>query len=138
VSPRLERHEQADGIRLLRSLGGQVYESGTIARPGSGPHRPTCQTPGIPDVEVYLPAPRFGRGLPAGQTRVLLKWEAKRPGGRLSPAQVDYQRLARAAGVHHVAGDLNALLTWLVGAGYLRADQLPHDRQPASATGVAR
>jgi hypothetical protein len=130
VSPRLEKHEQVDGVRLLVSLGAKVYVSGTVRRHGDYPG--TMQTPGIPDVEAYLPAPRYGAPLPDGRAQRLLKWECKRPRGRMSSAQVEYAAHARAAGVDHVAGDLTALLTWLVDAGYLRADQLPHDRQPAA------
>lgn len=128
MTTRLERYEQADGLKLLLGLGGRVYVSGTVRREGD--YQGTMQTPGIPDVEVYLPAPRYGRPLVPGNTRRLLKWECKRPGGKPSPAQRDYAELARAAGVDHVTGDLTALLAWLVSAGYLRADQLPHDRQP--------
>lgn len=127
---RLEKHEQADGVRLLQSLGARVYVSGTHRR--SGDYQGTMQTPGIPDVEAFLPPPRWR---PAGLARQVLKWECKRPGGKLSPAQRDYADLCQQAAVAHVAGDLNALIAWLVGAGYLRPDQLPHDRQPK---GVAR
>jgi hypothetical protein len=126
MTRRLEKHEQADGVRLLQSLGARVYVSGTARR--AGDYQGTNQTPGIPDVEAFLPPPRVR---PGGLARQVLKWECKRPGGKLSAAQRDYADLCRAAAVAHVSGDLNALIGWLVSAGYLRADQLPYSRQLA-------
>lgn len=119
AAPRLEKFEQADGVRLLLSLGARVYVSGT--RRARGDYQGTRQTPGIPDVEAFLPAR-------AGRCAQLVKWEVKRAGGRLRPEQAAYRDACEAAGVAHVVGDLNALLRWLVAHGYLRADQVPHDR----------
>jgi hypothetical protein len=117
---RRERDEQADGLKLLGAIGACVYVSGTVRPKGDTPG--TRQTPGIPDVEVFLPA-RDGR-------RRLLKWEVKRStGGRLSPAQREYQALCAAADVAHVVGPCDALLAWLEAHGYVRADQLTAERQ---------
>lgn len=124
---RLEKHEQADGVRLLRSLGATVYVLGTVRPRGDRPS--TMQTPGLADVEAFLPRPRLGAGQfnPAR----LVKWEVKRSaGGKVRPEQIEYRQHCIDAGVDHVIGDLNALMAWLVGKGYLAADQLPHDRQP--------
>lgn len=120
---RREKDEQADIVRLLRSLGAAVYVSGTVRPRGDTPG--TRQTPGIPDLEAFLP--RRGTG---GNGYRLLKVEVKRSkGGRLSPDQQAYRDVCQAADVPHVVGDLTAVMGWLVAEGYLRADQLPHDRR---------
>ncbi len=124
-------------MRFLVGLGGRVYVSGT--RRSRGRKCPTCQTfvaehqgtrqtPGIPDLEVFLPLPPRRRA--AGDTsRVLLKVECKRTGERMTDDQVAYARLTTSAGIHHVAGDLNAVLAWAVQEGYVRAENVPHYRQ---------
>jgi hypothetical protein len=122
---RLEKHEQADGVRLLRSLGAAVYVLGTTRR--SGDYQGTMQTPGIADVEAWLRCPQGTL-----TTMRLLKWEVKRAGGRLSPDQQAYRQLVEQSTVDYVCGDLNALIAWLIGAGYLRRDHVPHDRHPTA------
>src|SRR3990167_434408 len=120
---RPEKVEQAHGVRLLRLIGAAVYVSGTVRRRGY--YQGTMQTPGIPDVEAWLPWPPRGTSSDAGPTRQQLKWEAKRAGGRLSPAQQAYQRHCRDAGVAHVVGPVDALRAWLIGAGYLNSPLPP-------------
>ncbi len=114
--PRLEKYEQADGVKLLRLLGAEVYVSGTVRR--AGDYHGSMQTPGIPDVQAFLPSTR--RHPPR-----LLCWEVKRARGKMSTAQVAYRAHCLAAGVPHVVGDIDALMAWLVEQGYLRADQRP-------------
>ncbi len=116
--PRLEKHEQADGVQLLRTLGAAVYVLGTV-RP-RGDHPGTCMTPGLCDVMAFLP---MGVG-----ERQFLCWEVKSATGRLRPEQAAFREHCVSAGVDYVVGDLNALMKWLVSAGYLSADQLPADR----------
>lgn len=116
--PRLERYEQADGVKLLRSLGAAVYVLGTKRR--ATDYQGTMQTPGVPDVHFFI-----------GREDVVdfAFWEVKRSKlGRLSPSQADYAAHCQRAGIAYICGDLTALMRWLVGQGYLRADQLPHDR----------
>lgn len=133
ATTRLEKFEQADGLRLLQSLGGRVFVSGTV-RVRPNPSCPSClrnqstrQTPGIPDVEVFLPPPRK---LILGPRRDrLLKWEVKRVRGKLSPEQARYRDLCELAGVAHVSGPLDALIGWLVAEGYLSPDQLTASRR---------
>jgi hypothetical protein len=111
-----ERVEQANGVKLLRSLGAAVYVIGTV-RP-SGDHPGTCQTPGLSDVEAFLP-PR------AQQPRRLLKWEIKSVHGRLRPAQTVYRRYClETPGLIYVCGTLDALINALMAHGYLRGDQV--------------
>lgn len=50
----------------------------------------------------------------------------------MRPEQIAFATQCFDAGVAHVTGDLTALMQWLVGAGFLRADQLPASRRPAT------
>jgi hypothetical protein len=118
-----EKSEQAHIIQLLRSVGGKVYVSGTTRRRGD--HQGTMQTPGIPDLEVFLPR----RDVPG--KRLQLKVECKAVGGRLSPEQQEYKQLCAEADVAHVHGTLDAVIAWLVDRGYIKADSVPHYRRPA-------
>lgn len=131
--PRLEKFEQADGVQMLRSLGAHVYVLGHNRPRGDRPS--TMQTPGVPDVHAFLPRPRYPvRAGGQFEPRRLVYWEVKRKGGKMRPEQIDYRQACIDAGIAHVVGDFNALLAWLVQEGYLRADQLPYDRQPAEVT----
>ncbi len=135
--PPLEKVEQAQIVRFLTGIGGRVCVSGTRRSRGKacrscGAFVPedqgTRQTPGIPDLEAYLPPPPSRR--PIGDTsRVLLKVECKRTGETMRPEQAAYAELARAAGVHHVAGDLNAVLAWATAQGYIHESNVPHYRR---------
>ena len=129
--PRLEKLEQADGVKLLCMLGAAVYVSGTVRR--AGDHQGTMQTPGIPDVQAFLPRCWLPAGTAVRHPPQLLCWEVKRQGGKMSAAQTAYRAHCLAAGVPHVVGDLTALMAWLVEHGYLRADQLPASRQRGTA-----
>jgi len=122
-----EAIQQEQGIALLRSLGATVYRLGVRRR--ATDHQGTGMSEGLPDVLAFVPV----RGVPA--TRTFVAWEVKAAGGRLRPAQIEFQVRCFESGVAHVTGDLTALMHWLVGAGFLRRDQLPHDRQPAHAPG---
>jgi hypothetical protein len=51
--------------------------------------------------------------------------------GRLRPEQAAFRGQCEAAGVDHVVGDLTALMAWLIGHGYLRADQVSAERAGA-------
>lgn len=124
AKPRVQREkvEQAHGVQLLRSLGAAVYVSGTHRKKGD--FQGTMQTPGIPDVEAWLPGQRVQGA------RRLLKWEVKAGEGRLNAEQRVYQALCVAAGVAHLCGDCNALIAWLIHEGYLRRDSVAHYRVP--------
>jgi hypothetical protein len=123
MRPTPERVEQANGVQLLRSMGAAVYVLGTVRRKGD--HPGTMQTPGIADVEAFLPARE-------GRPRRLLKWEAKSRRGRLRPEQAVYRELCSATpGVLHVTGPLDALIAALIEHGYLRGDQVGHYHLPA-------
>lgn len=138
-APRVsEKVEQQHGVQLLRAIGATVYVSGTTRRRDD--FHGTMQTPGIPDVESFLPlrmvhldpAPGSHQSY-TSQRRRLLKWEAKARGGRLRPEQLEYQRLCAEAEVAHVVGDCNALIAWLIEHGYLKPDQVAHYRLTTSA-----
>lgn len=118
----IEAGQQEQGIALLRSMGAKVYRLGVRRRKGD--HPGTMQTEGLPDVLAFLP--HRGSG-----ARTFLAWECKAPGGRMRPEQIAFATQCFDAGVAHVAGDLTALMTWLVQAQFLRADQLPASRHGA-------
>lgn len=124
VKRQREKVEQAHGVQLLRVLGAAVYVSGT--RRKRGDFQGTMQSPGIPDVEAWLDGTRVG--FPG--VRVLLKWEVKAAGGRLSPEQLEYQRLCSAADVRYLVGDYDALIAWLIVQGHAKPEQFPTYRRP--------
>jgi len=113
-----ERAIQSHIVRLLRSLGGQVFVLGTTRRRGD--HPGTMMSAGLPDVIAFLPT-RSGE-------RQLLVVEAKAPRGRMRPAQLAFRQCCLDAHVAHVAGDLDAVIAWLVQVGYLQAKNVPHYR----------
>jgi hypothetical protein len=131
-----ERVEQGQIVALLQQLGATVYVLGTV-RPRAVPCRrcgapspridfSTRQTPGLADLEAFLPARE-------GRPPRLLKVEVKAAAGRLSPEQRAYRDQCRLAGIAHVHGTLDAVIAWLHGAGYVRSGQVPHYRLPAES-----
>lgn len=139
-----EKVEQAHVVRFLLSLGGRVYVSGTRRRRGTA--CPTCgtfvpedqatrQTPGIPDVEAFLPLPPCAAGADLSYSRVLLKVEVKASDGRLSSDQEAYrdQVLHAPPGVYYVSGGLTQVLAWATRQGYVKADNIPHYRRDAAS-----
>lgn len=128
-----ERAEQTKILNLLRSLGAEVYVSGTTRRRGD--YQGTMQSPGIPDIEAFLPRPRY-QPFGDGPERRLLKVEVKAPArvvagrkrakGRLSQEQEDYRDLCLAAAVDHVHGDVDDVIAWLIAHGYLRPESVGH------------
>ena len=132
-----ERSEQAAIAQLLRALGAKVYTLGTTRRKTDS-HFGTMQTPGLPDLIAFLkwPPPTRDRRVAAteialGLTRQLLVVECKAAGGRMRPEQNEFRGLAIAAGVAHVVGGFDEVIAWLIAAGHMRADQVPHYRRPA-------
>jgi hypothetical protein len=83
------------------------------------------QTPGIPDVEAFLP-----RAATSGIPACLLAWECKAVGGRLSPSRKLPRSVhRRRRGTSSVPFD--ALIAWLAEHDYVKASQFPTYRQPA-------
>lgn len=122
----LEKVEQAQIITFLRTLGGEVYVLGTHRRRGD--FQGTMQTPGLPDLEAFLPSIGDKPG-----AWLFLKVECKARGGKLRPAQVEYQQLAQLSGLVHIVGGLDAVIAWALEAGYITAGQVPHYRLPIAA-----
>lgn len=118
---RLEKHEQADIVRLLRSLGWAVYVLGTRRR--TGDYQGTMQSPGIPDLEAFSPPPK----------RAMLKIEVKAKGGRLRPEQAVYQDLCRDADIAHLVGGVDEAVSWLIANGFLDAQNVAWYRVPRKA-----
>lgn len=123
-----EKVQQSHIVQLLRGLGGQVYELGT--RRARGDYQGTRQTPGLPDVLAFLPpSPRLSDPLriprPYAQ---LLMVEAKREGGKVRPAQREFQDWCGRSGIHHVLGTYDAVVGWCIQHGYLKPESVPHYR----------
>ena len=110
-----EKTEQARILELLEAMRARVYVSGTV-RPRADSHHGTCQTPGIPDITAFLPAPISGIG--GGRPLRLVFIEVKRQGGRLRPEQAIFRDHCTAAGIAHITGGLDALMAWLEVEGY--------------------
>ena len=109
-----EKAVQAQIVSLLRQLGAAVYVLGTKRRRGD--YQGTQQTPGLPDLCVFI----RGRQL----------WiEVKAAGGRLRPEQVAFQAQCHTCGVAHVTGGVDEVLAWLVDAGIVKADNVAHYRR---------
>ena len=120
-----EKIIQQQVVNLLRSLGCGVYVLGTRRRQGDYPG--TAQTPGIGDIFTFLPRrPIDDCVLPA-----CLWLELKAPGGRRSPEQVAFGDACERSGVPYVTGGLDDVIAWLVTAGYLKPENLPHYRRPS-------
>lgn len=113
---RLEKHEQADGIKLLELVGAKVYVLGT--RRKRGDHQGTMQTPGIPDVLAFLPTPPM---LEDGSWKAVWFEFKRAKGGKLSEAQEEFQTYCRAASVDHVvAHGSGAVADYLKKGGWLK------------------
>jgi len=112
-----EKVEQQQIVQLLRTFGWAVYVLGHPSPADGRRHRGTGQTPGLPDLLAFSPAP----------VRQQVWIEVKRDGQqhRLRPAQVAFRSLARDAGVGHVVGTLNDVVGWLVEHRYITERQVP-------------
>jgi hypothetical protein len=125
----LEKHEQAGIVKLLRSMGADVYVLGTRRpRKTACPHckalvgetQGTRQTPGLPDVIAFL------KTTDALVGRFQVAIECKRKGGTMSPDQERFQASCAASGVAHIVGNLDDVMQWLVAKGFLNANQVSH------------
>ena len=93
-----ESEEQENGVAFLKKIGFQV---GVTTN-----RRATSNSPGIPDVIAV------GHG-------IVLQWEAKAEGGRLSPEQQAWGAACRENIVPWVAGTFAALRQYLRSIGVL-------------------
>lgn len=126
VGPRVpEKVVQAQGVNLIRSIGGAAWVLGTRRRRGD--HPGTMQSPGVPDVIFFLPPPPL-RGAP-----VIGFWEVKARDGRMSREQVVFRDCCLAASAPHVTGDLDALIVFLADGGWIVRKNLAHYRSAARA-----
>ena len=114
-----EKAEQANIVQLLRSIGSAVYVLGT--RRPRGEYQGTCQTPGIPDLFVFLPT--------LGNVCRSVWIEVKAADGRLSDAQTAFSVLCKTSNTAYVTGGLGVVIAWLIHNGYLADTQVPHYRQ---------
>ena len=106
-----ERQEQRAIVDLLRSVGGQVWVIGTTRKRGD--HPGAMQTPGLADIFAVVPA--------KGDLFDTAVWiEVKAAGGRMRPAQVEFQRCCKAACIGHLVGGVDVVLDWLKRGGWIK------------------
>jgi hypothetical protein len=119
----LEREIQADVIELYTRLG-------CIVKPTSGGRRRgTRNAPGLPDLYVFPPLRRRPSGLADLIAPRTPFWhETKRPGGKQSPAQREWQIECAYRGVGYVVGGTEAAIIYLRSIGLIAdvgARQIP-------------
>ncbi len=120
-----EKQEQANGVALLRTLGADVWVLGTRRRKGD--FQGTNQTPGIPDVYALLARHlRDTDVIPRVGGRVPLWWEVKAVGGAVRPEQLHFATVHQASAVGYVRGTYDDLIAWLISAGVLKPENVPH------------
>ena len=119
-----EKSEQAQILTLVHALGGIAYVLGTRRAQycglcgGRNQDQGTRQTPGIADLFVMLPPTNTTYPDPAGLWEPI--WiEVKGRGGSLSPDQVLFRARCAAAGLVHLVGGVDEVITYLEGRGWL-------------------
>jgi ribosomal protein S27AE len=128
-----EKVEQAQILALCAVVAEAVWTLGT--RRGRGKACPACgtfvaehqglrQTPGHPDLVIFLrPRPGDPDGVPA-----LLYWETKAGRNATSADQDRFLALAARCGVAVGVGDYQAFVAYLIAAGRLKVESVPHYR----------
>lgn len=138
----LEKTEQVHIVQAAHAVGAVVVVIGTVRRGSKCPscgawvqgHMGTQQTPGLADLEIYLPVRST-----IARSRELVKWETKRAtGGRFSPEQIAYRDFCTAAGVTYGSGCLDDFLALLVDRGLVKAENIPHYRRQEHTDGRSR
>ena len=108
-----EKQEQAAIVKLLKLLGASVYIIGTKRRKGD--YQGTMQTPGIPDLYVFMPVPN------TCEPCFVDVWiEVKAPKGRASEAQQAFQQHCANADVRHLVGGIDVVTEWLRKWGWIK------------------
>lgn len=97
-----EKEVQRDVIELFESLGCHVIRTSPGRRGG------TFQTPGIPDLRVFVP-----------RKRCAFWFETKAANGVQSTGQITFQRLAEACGDVYIIGGTEAAIMHLRAIGLL-------------------
>ncbi len=122
--PRIsEKAMQAQIVALLRTLGAMVYVLGHPSPNDGRRHRGTVQTPGLPDLWVFLPS---FLAIAGGEVTI----EVKAPGGRVRAEQEAFAAYRRGAGGEHIIGGYDDVVAWLIRYGYLKEQNVPHYRRP--------
>jgi hypothetical protein len=100
-----ERQEQANIVRLLRTVGAAVYIIGTTRRRDD--YHGTMQTPGLPDLLCFVPRRDGAAG------RIVVCVEVKAAGGRLRPEQQIFRELCEGTALVHLVGGQDVVAAWL-------------------------
>lgn len=123
-----EKTVQQQVIHLLRDIGAAVYVLGT--KRARGDWQGTRQTPGIPDLWVFLPPRKVADH--SGPTGLWI--EVKADGGRLRPEQESFRYGCQLAGVGHVVGGVDEVVQHLVAGGWVQTNAVAHYRLPQTGT----
>jgi hypothetical protein len=119
-----EKVVQAQIVAALRSIGALVYVLGHPSPNDGRKFRGTGQTPGVPDLLVFVRAPKLNK--------VVQLWvEVKAEGGRLSEAQLGFQAQCTIANIEHIVGGLKEVYAWLLRVGAINAGAIAHYREQA-------
>lgn len=108
-----EKQEQAAIVQLVETLNGKAWVLGTT-RP-AGDFRGTCQTPGIADLWITLPAVSI-----LGAGALGLWWETKSATGRRSAAQFEFSEWCVLTRTAYGYGTCDAFIAWLTDCGRLK------------------
>lgn len=103
-------------------LHSDIYVLGT-RRPrhlAAAAHR-THQTPGIGDLFIFLPAPRWP--VPGTPSPPCVWFEVKADDGKPSPAQLAFQERCLSRGIAHVMGGVDAARSFLNRFGFLKGGE---------------
>ena len=112
-----EKHEQSKIAILFRSIGSQVYVLGT--RRARGDQQGTRQTPGIPDLYIWLPLERRYTRPGLLLAPKFLWFEVKAEGGRTSSAQQEFELLCTTHGHPYLRGGFDRAHAFLVQHGFI-------------------
>ena len=107
----LEKDEQAAIVELVETLRGKAWVIGTV-RP-DGDFRGTCQTAGIADLWVTLPAGASSRAIG-------IWWETKRRKGKRSAAQLDFAEWCIVTGTPYGYGTCDEFIARMKIGGWLK------------------
>ena len=106
----LEREVQRRVIELYEGVGC------VVKRTSGGRSNGTRNAPGLPDLIVFPPERRVQNGMVG-----MFFHETKRPGGKQSPAQIEWQQLCDSRLIEYVVGGTEAAIRFLKSIGLLAA-----------------
>ena len=120
-----ERVEQTNICNLVRSIGGKVCVLGTSRRKGD--HQGTMQSPGLPDLWIFMPSPKLPNSHGLIDHASGLWWECKSPTGTRSQEQVNFAENCLNTRTPYGYGTLTDFVHYLVAGGWLKRENVNHE-----------